>query len=84
MALAVISLIDGTKDYLESIDCFFTQEEWDADIKRFRAALDAVVNEGEASILGDLHPYETRLFAELFKRGANLKMSEKIKPANSP
>jgi hypothetical protein len=84
LALAIVSLMQGAHTYLESINAFFTQEEWDADITRFRAALTAVVTEGEASLQGDLHDYEARLFAELYKRGADIKLSEKITPLSLP
>jgi len=84
LALGVFSLMAGAETYLKSIDCFFTDEEFNPLIDKFKTALSQVVSEGEASILGDLHPFEARVYAELYKRGAHIKLSEKIAPADPP
>jgi len=83
LAFTMLSLMEGTKDYLKSIDCFYTQEEWDRLVLRVQEALEKVPLLGEASYLGGFHPFEARLYGELVKRGVNQELSEDVRLAGA-
>ncbi len=78
LTFTMLSLMEGTRDYLISIDCFYTQEEWDRLVSRVKEALEKVPLLGEASYLGGFHPFEARLYGELVKRGVNQELSDDV------
>jgi hypothetical protein len=83
LAFTMLSLIEGSRDYLKSIDCFYAQEEWDRLSLRVKEALEKVPVGGEVSSLGKFHPFEARLYAELVKRGVNQELSDDVRRAET-
>jgi hypothetical protein len=77
LALALVSLVDGTQAYLNKIGAFYTsQAQSDAHFVRFKDAVNKVHGEPVPEYKA-MTPFEDRVFTELNKHGAKLKYANK-------